>query len=145
MDILFVRLTRGDDIISEVSMDEAADTITLHNPLKVVYATVPDSGLMAINLIPWTFSRLVDTNDFVIFADNVLTMTKASDQISEYYKKNIVTFADLQFKAKQIQDAYEADDAGLFEDEFEEFDEASSEEELKQLMAENADYKKRMH
>jgi hypothetical protein len=145
MDILFVRLNRGDDIISEVTLNEEEDTILLHNPLKVVYATIPNSGVMSVNLIPWTFSRLVDTNDFVIFTDHVLTMTKASNQITEYYKKSLTVFADLQAQAKTMQDAYEADDAGLFEDEFEEFSEAETVEELEQLMNQGSDYKKRMH
>lgn len=104
-DVKFIRLMTGDDVISEVVEvgDENQIDYMLICPLKVVY--IPSTrgvSYLQVAFMPWVFSRICDTQEFLIHAEDVLTMADVSQQIEEYYWKNLDMFVQNGEKENQV-------------------------------------------
>lgn len=107
--ICFIRLNRGDDIIAEVLAD-ANGFFTLINPYMVLYMVNPKVGTMSVQLNPWVFSRLVDTNEFMVASDDVLTLAPASQSLMNYYRLSVDQFVEMQQVTKDKVMAIPLDD-----------------------------------
>ena len=94
-ELKFIRLKTGDDVISQV-MELTEDNITVYmliSPLKVVY--IPSQKGMAylqVAFMPWVFTRICSEQEFMIHAEDIMTMANVSEQMTEYYWNNVEYF-----------------------------------------------------
>lgn len=91
MDIKLFRLQNGEDLISEFQYMHHQDDMPAHykltNPLKIVYFT---QGMMGtdkfmVSLLPWVFTSLTTTKDFIVMPRDILTMADAAVKLIKYY------------------------------------------------------------
>ena len=120
--IMFVRLNNGDDIVAEVVEvgDENQIDYMLFNPLKVVY--IPsDKGAayLQVAFMPWVFTRICSEQEFLIHAEDVVTMANVSNYMEEYYWKNMDFFLSKDDKEEIVEPETEGespiDEEGLQE------------------------------
>lgn len=93
--VKFIRLNNGDDIIAEVVEvgDENQIDYMLINPLKVVY--IPSQKGMSylqVAFMPWVFTKICSEQEFLIHAEDVVTMGNVSEYMLEYYWSNLDHF-----------------------------------------------------
>lgn len=107
-EVKFVRLKNGDDVIAEVvefSENEEAVVFALINPLKIVY--IPSSkgvAYLQVAFMPWVFSRICDNQEFMVHAEDVLTMNNASEKMTDYYWSNL---SQMTGKSESVEEDYE--------------------------------------
>ena len=105
-DLKFIRLNNGDDIIAqviEVGEDDNIDYMVIH-PLKVVY--IPSQrGVSHIQVafMPWIFGKICEEQDFLIHAEDVITMGNVSEKMSGYYWSNITHFFGNEDPVEEIE------------------------------------------
>lgn len=87
----FLRLQNGDDIIAETIEyeDEKGIMYMVLNPLKVVYVESHHEGYLSISFMPWVFPKIVDHQEFMIHADDVLMISDVSEKMNIYYWENL--------------------------------------------------------
>lgn len=85
--VKFVRLSTGEDLISEVTeyKDDETSYYILINPLKVVYSMGTKSGILSVGLMQWVFSRICEDQEFNVFPEDVVTMGKPTEGLIDYY------------------------------------------------------------
>ena len=93
--VKFVRIKNGDDIIAEVvevGEDGQIDYMII-NPLKVVYMpSQQGSSYLQVAFMPWVFSRICEEQEFLIHAEDVITMGNVTEKMAGYYWNNIDHF-----------------------------------------------------
>lgn len=93
--VKFVRIKNGDDIIAEVvevGEDGQIDYMII-NPLKVVYMpSQQGTSFLQVAFMPWVFSRICEEQEFLIHAEDVITMGNVTEKMAEYYWNNIDHF-----------------------------------------------------
>jgi hypothetical protein len=96
--IQFIRLSTGEDLISEVTEIEKNDTSYYHlsNPLKIVYMSGSKAGVLSISLMQWVFWKICDEQEFIIYPEDMITMTKPSDDMEEYYEQSVTHFNNIK-------------------------------------------------
>lgn len=89
----FLRLQNGDDVIAETVEyeDEHGIMYMLVNPLKVVYMQSQHEGYLSVSFMPWVFPRMVDHQEFMLHADDVLMVSDVSEKMNIYYWDNLDT------------------------------------------------------
>jgi hypothetical protein len=90
--VMFLRLKNGDDIVSECYQyeDDNGRYYVLMNPLKGLYMTSNrGAGYLQVAFVPWVYSKLCDTQEFVIDAVEVMLTHSVSDYMEEYYWNSI--------------------------------------------------------
>lgn len=89
----FLRLQNGDDVIAETVEfeDEHGIMYMLINPLKVVYMQSQHEGYLSVSFMPWVFPRMVDHQEFMLHADDVLLISDVSEKMNIYYWDNLDT------------------------------------------------------
>ena len=90
--VMFLRLKNGDDIVSECYQyeDDKGKYYVLMNPLKALYMTSNrGAGYLQVAFVPWVYSKLCDTQEFVIDAVEVMLTHSVSDYMEEYYWNSI--------------------------------------------------------
>lgn len=92
--VRFVRLNTGEDLIAEVTEIQKDENTyyVLHHPMKIVYQIGGSKGTLAISLMQWVFSRICDTQDFIIYPNDVLTMNKTTESMEDYYWESVDHF-----------------------------------------------------
>ncbi len=87
----FIRLQNGEDIVAETVEyeDESGVMYMLMHPLKAIYVRSPQEGVVSISFVPWVFPRLVDHQEFMIHANDVLMITDVSERMNIYYWDNL--------------------------------------------------------
>ena len=93
--IQFIRLNNGDDVVAQVIEVGENDQINyiLVNPLKVVYMpSQQGAAYLQVAFIPWVFTRICSEQEFIIHAEDVITMSNVSSYMEEYYWKNMDHF-----------------------------------------------------
>lgn len=83
--VKFIRMTTGEDIISEVIDKDEKEKYVLINPLKVVYLLGERPGSLMLSLIEWIFPRICTEQKFEIFSSDIITIGDPSDDIVDYY------------------------------------------------------------
>jgi dihydroorotase-like cyclic amidohydrolase len=104
--VKFVRLTTGEDIISEVMFyeDDKESYYILNNPLKVVYMTGNKPGVLSVSLMQWVFWRIANTQSFTIYPNDVLTVANTTESMEEYYWSSVDHFSEYKEKlSKQTE------------------------------------------
>ena len=89
----FLRLQNGEDVIAETVEyeDEHGIMYMLVNPLKVVYMQSQHEGYLSVSFMPWVFHRMVDHQEFMLHADDVLMVSDVSEKMNIYYWDNLDT------------------------------------------------------
>jgi len=93
--IQFIRLNNGDDVVAQVIEVGENDQINyiLVNPLKVVYMpSQQGAAYLQVAFIPWVFTRICSEQEFIIHAEDIITMSNVSSYMEEYYWKNMDHF-----------------------------------------------------
>lgn len=87
----------------------------LINPLKVVYIQ-SDKGAsyLQVAFIPWVFTRICEEQEFLIHAEDVITIGNVSDKMLEYYWKNMDYFIGGEGEKEEIpEEETEPEESGL--------------------------------
>ena len=83
MEVEFIRLITGEDIVSEYEDHE--DFYRLHNPCKVVYVSSMKQGYLSISLMQWVFTRICENQIFDLPKNQILLKSKPSEKMVEHY------------------------------------------------------------
>ena len=112
-EVKFVRLKNGDDVISQVvefSENDEAVVFALIHPLKVVYIpSTKGSAYLQVAFMPWVFTRICDNQEFMVHAEDVLTMNNASEKMIEYYWSNLDQLSPTTREEEEVEDTEEVD------------------------------------
>ena len=112
LDIKFVRMSSGEDLVSEVSGSKDG-YCTLSNPLKMLYMFGKIPGSLGISLVPWVFNNVCDKQEFNISVRDITIMANTSDKMSQYYLDALKTFDSFQISdnfCPDTEDPSEVDD-----------------------------------
>lgn len=92
--VQFVRLSTGEDLVSEVTEIKSDDTTyyILHNPMKIVYQINGTKGSMVLSLMQWVFFRICENQDFVVYPNDILTMNRTADEMENFYWQSVEQF-----------------------------------------------------
>lgn len=96
-EVKFVRLKNGDDVISEVEehfkesdkYDTGYHYYTLVKPLKIMYLPNPRTGGLNLAFAHWVSPMLSPTQEFMVNASEVLTMSETSESMLDNYTKSL--------------------------------------------------------
>lgn len=114
-DIVLIKLTNGDDIISksiENNMENESNHFILFEPKKIVYYT--DDNKIKIALLPWIFNNLTDDRIFKIYTSEVITTMKPSENLISIYLKSIENLKIVDDnKEEEIEIDYQITDSDL--------------------------------
>lgn len=85
--IRFVRLNTGEDLITEIIETKVneQDAYLFVYPLKIVYLIGEKPGSMLLSLIEWVFPKIAPKQEFLIYPDDVITISEVSDSLLDYY------------------------------------------------------------
>ena len=112
-EVKFVRLKNGDDVIAQVvefSENDEAVVFALIHPLKVVYIpSTKGSAYLQVAFMPWVFTRICDNQEFMVHAEDVLTMNNASEKMIEYYWSNLDQLSPTTREEEEVEDTEEVD------------------------------------
>lgn len=103
-DIRFVRLSSGEDLISEVVEMKKDDDIyyVLRNPLKILYlSSAKTASSLSISLMQWVFHRICEDQDFMIYPTDVVTMGNPTSSMLEYYLNSVEHFESIKEEHKK--------------------------------------------
>lgn len=100
--IKFVRLTTGEDLITEVVeiKDDKEEYYLLVNPLKIVYLTNDKKGSIMLSFIEWVFPKICDKQQFKIYPNNIVVISQASSKIEDYYYESIIKLENFVHNSK---------------------------------------------
>lgn len=95
-EIYHIRLNTGEDLISEVSWPETKEGheahIVLFNPMKIIAVPSTKAGFVQLSLMQWIFTKITSDREFNIFSRDILTMSKPTDSLKQYYKETVHYF-----------------------------------------------------
>jgi hypothetical protein len=114
-DVMFVRLTTGEDLVSEVTevRDESGNEhyYILNNPMKVLYLSGGKAGYMSVSLMQWVFHRICREQTFNIFPNDVLTIGYPTDKMVNYYWNCVdEAYSRLEENAKKTNYGYKEEE-----------------------------------
>lgn len=89
-DTVFVRLVTGEDLITDIIWTEDNNAIFV-NPMKIVYLIGDDPGVLKLTLVQWVFSRISESQEFMVNGDDILTMAPISKELMKYYNETVNT------------------------------------------------------
>lgn len=103
MNIVFLRLQTGEDIITEIMWlqphDGSNGHYVLKSPRKIVYAQSEKLSKVNILLTPWVFESLTMDSNFILYPKDIITTSLPSENLLEYY------MASLSNKEEMVQKA----------------------------------------
>lgn len=82
--IKIVRLHSGEDIIADFIEDDESSSVLLDNPMHIIFKRVP-TGQTIMMMMPWLPIELIEDNQAVILADDILTVIEPKQDLIEYY------------------------------------------------------------
>jgi hypothetical protein len=95
-DIKFVRLTTGEDLISEMEFITVDDSsyYVLKNPMKILY--IHNVKSMSISLMQWVFNKICDVQEFALFPSDILTTGIPNQSLVHYYTTSLKQYNSLR-------------------------------------------------
>lgn len=104
-EVKFLRLSNGEDIISEIIEIEEDETqyITLVNPMKVIYLPGTNPGSLTVSMMQWVFPRICTVQNFNINYDDILTIGIPSNAMIAYYYGTVEHFSNDEKVAKNFE------------------------------------------
>lgn len=95
-DIFHIRLNTGEDLISEIKWPETKPGheahIILVSPMKIIAVPSTKAGFVQLSLMQWIFAKITTDKEFNVFGRDILTMSKPTDSLKEYYKETVHYF-----------------------------------------------------
>jgi len=104
-DIRFIRLSTGEDLISELIEVKKEDEMyyVLRNPLKVLYvSSTKTTGSLAISLMQWVFHRICEDQTFMIYPSDIITIGSPTSAMLEYYLNSVDHFESLKEEQRKL-------------------------------------------
>lgn len=100
--IKFIRLQTGEDLISQVVEieREGGNSIILINPMKLIYMTGSKKGVLSISMMQWVFNRICDYQEFTIYPEDIITMSRPSAAITQYYSEIVEHFETVNIETE---------------------------------------------
>lgn len=132
--IKLIRLITGEDIISqcietylldtssgkinEEMCSKKQDSITLIEPLKLIYAIGGSTGLLSVSLMSWIFPKLTDKVEIEIKERDILFITEPSEKFIQHYIETIESFKKIEEnnQNKDFESLEETDIMNRFEE-----------------------------
>lgn len=84
MEILYIKLKNGTDIISNTSVK--GNNVTLENPMAIRQFS-DTTGRISLSFYDWVPSDFVETSKFVIAKDETLIICETTSKVKEFYKE----------------------------------------------------------
>lgn len=113
--IKFIRMNTGEDLLSEVKTN-SKQSMTLINPLKLVYMYEPENMSLVITMTQWVFSEVCPNQTFIIRECDVTTMSDIPASVVDRYKKSLASnsngLSDIMPLVKVIADYIEENGLG---------------------------------
>jgi hypothetical protein len=119
MDVQFIRLKTGEDLITEV--EETETSCVFINPCKVLYLKSPKTGFLTISLMQWVFTKICSEQYFEVDKSEILFRNVPNESMIEHYWNSVEHFTKTETESN-----VEFDDSELEDD----VDDISSEESL---------------
>ena len=95
-EVYHIRLTTGEDLISEVIWPENIPAnephVILVQPMKIICLPSGKTGFVTLSLMQWVFTKISSAQEFNIYSRDILTMSKPNENLVEYYKETIEYF-----------------------------------------------------
>jgi hypothetical protein len=112
--IMFLRLSSGEDIIAKVEHNKTSKRYKIIDPLKIVYATSKNPGYISIAFMQWVFYKLCDAQNFDLKETDVLLAGNPSKDVMRYYSQTLSHFEDNEQSAgvNFISNSEDVDDMG---------------------------------
>lgn len=92
--VMFLRLKNGDDIVSECYEydSDQGRYFVLINPLKAVYMSSEQGRtFLQVAFMPWVYNKISKTQEFSIYASEVLLVQEVSEYMEDYYWNSMDT------------------------------------------------------
>lgn len=109
-DIYHLRLITGEDLIAEVLWPEAKkgseSHVVLIKPMKIICLPSKKAGFVTLSLMQWVFTKITEEQEFNIYSRDILTMSRPTDSLMQYYRETIDYF-ELRQSEKQLSDVDE--------------------------------------
>lgn len=106
-DIYHLRLNTGEDLIAEVIWPQVKkgneSHVTIVRPMKIICLPSKKAGFVTLSLMQWVFTKITEDQEFNIFSRDILTMSKPTDSLVQYYKETIDYF-NLRQAEKELSD-----------------------------------------
>lgn len=95
-EVYHIRLTSGEDLISEVIWPENIPAnephVILVQPMKILCLPSGKTGFVTLSLMQWVFAKISSAQEFNIYSRDILTMSRPNANLVEYYKETIEYF-----------------------------------------------------
>lgn len=86
IDLKFIRLKTGDDIVATCMIDEDSGWVDMENPMRVVVTRMNIASKAVLAMMPWLPLELVANEYASVKLDDIITMVDLSDSFAEYYR-----------------------------------------------------------
>lgn len=86
IDLKFIRLKTGDDIVATCMIDEDNGWVDMENPMRVVVTRMNIASKAVLAMMPWLPLELVANEYASVKLDDIITMVDLSDSFAEYYR-----------------------------------------------------------
>lgn len=86
IDLKFIRLKTGDDIVATCMIDEDSGWVDMENPMRVVVTRMNLASKAVLAMMPWLPLELVANEYASVKLDDIITMVDLSDSFAEYYR-----------------------------------------------------------
>lgn len=139
--VKFIRLSTGEDIISQIIEvnENENQSFVLVNPLKILYTVGTNPGYIQISMMEWVFSRVCDDQEFTLNPSDIITIGTPSNHVMHYYWETLETFLKKKaLKERNVEPVNE---------DIEESDLSNESDPLQQIMdyLKNVPTKRRLH
>lgn len=96
-EVYHIRLNTGEDLISEVIWPETKEGheshVILIHPMKIICLPSGKTGFVTLSLMQWVFTKISSAQEFNIYSRDILTMSRPTTNLIQYYKETIEYFA----------------------------------------------------
>lgn len=86
IDLKFIRLKTGDDIVATCMIDEDNGWVDMENPMRVIVSRMNLASKAVLAMMPWLPLELVANEYASVKLDDIITMVDLSDSFAEYYR-----------------------------------------------------------
>jgi hypothetical protein len=86
--IKLVRLQSGEDIIASIHPEEGGESVTLDNPMTVIFKRLP-TGRAVMMMAPWLPIELIEVNSATLYTADILTIVEPKASMIQYYSNAV--------------------------------------------------------
>lgn len=86
IDLKFIRLKTGEDIVATCMIDEDNGWVDMENPMRVIVSRMNLASKAVLAMMPWLPLELVANEYASVKLDDIITMVDLSDSFAEYYR-----------------------------------------------------------